>query len=354
MKRGKKKVFMTLGTILLIGIVLGGGAFYMVIASGWFPTVQELWVTTAMTTLNHKWLATWFIDSSTIDEIMKRTYVDDSFYATEADLVHVPYEKATVDKLDVPVDSIGEQSQREQYTIGEGYTFLEDGIYTKEVGGNMWKGYILMVTDPRRISLVDTEKQFEEGQTVKKMVEVSGAIAGINAGGFADGPNYNSNGGQPAGLLMKKGEVINPKKEDQARHSIVGFNQDHILVIERMTIAEARQAGVWDCVEFRPSLIVNGEPIIKEGQGGWGIAPRTALGQRVTGEVLFLVVDGRQPTYSIGVDLRVLQDVLFKEGCINAGMVDGGSSTAMVYQGEYINKPSLGHERKINNCWVIH
>ncbi|MGL4344635.1 MAG: phosphodiester glycosidase family protein [Cellulosilyticaceae bacterium] len=343
-----KKILIRIGGVLGGGILLGMIGFYILVVSGLFPTVQELWVTTAMTTLSHKWLATAFIDEETIAEIMKRTHVDDSAYATEANLIQVEQAITTTAVVEVV------RENKDLYIEGQGYTFLEEGIYTKEVSGTGWKGNIMLVVDPGRISLVDTKYQFEKGQTVKEMVGESGAIAGINAGGFADGPNYNSNGGQPAGLLMKKGVVINPKKEDTKKHHIVGFNQSHVLILDEMTIAEAKAAQIQDCVEFSPSLIVNGETVIKEGQGGWGIAPRTAVGQRETGEVLFLVIDGRQPTHSIGVDLRVLQDVLYDEGCMNAGMVDGGSSTVMVYEGEFVNKPSLGHERRINNCWVIH
>jgi len=34
-------------------------------------------------------------------------------------------------------------------------------------------------------------------------------------------------------------------------------------------------------------------------------------------------------------------------------MLDGGSSTAMLYGDTYINRPSLGHERWINNAFVV-
>ena len=113
-------------------------------------------------------------------------------------------------------------------------------------------------------------------------------------------------------------------------------------------------------------MIVNGEGMFKAGDGGWGIAPRTALGQRETGEVLFLAVDGRQVGYSIGCDLITLQEILLQEKCVNAAMMDGGSSTVMEYATydvrgncsvELLNSPNLGptlkDQRYINNAWVI-
>jgi exopolysaccharide biosynthesis protein len=66
-----------------------------------------------------------------------------------------------------------------------------------------------------------------------------------------------------------------------------------------------------------------------------------------------MVVDGRQVGYSIGTDLLPLQETLLAEGCHNAAMMDGGSSTVMIYNKEFVNRPSLGFERYINNCWVV-
>ena len=331
-----KSAFITLGTLILTGIL----GFYVLIMSGWVRPTQDLWVTTAMTTLNHKWLATAFIDEDKIAHIMERTQVDDSGYQTSTNLVDIP-QKAPLEKGDSYIDPY----------IEEGYEELEDGIYLKNVSGGTWKGKLMLITDPSRVSLAQTRYQFERGDLVKTMVATHGARAGINAGGFVDGPNYDSNGGTPAGLLIVDNKLI--QSNGNTKHSVIGFNQDNVLVLGKMTKQEALNANLRDAVDFRPFLIVNGETTIKEGTGGWGIAPRTAIGQRQTGEVLFLCIDGRQPGYSIGVDLDVLQNTLLDEKCINAAMLDGGSSTVMYYNDDYVNKPSLGHERYINNAWII-
>lgn len=343
-------------------LLVGGITFYSVVLSGLFPQIQELWVTTAMTTFSHKWLATAFIDDAVIQEIMKRNTVNDTGYKTDVNLVNIKekIELASLDDKALEIDALyqahiagelaGSTMEYDTY-IQEGYERIEEGVYKKEVGGTGWKGYIALVTDPSRVSLAQTRYQFERGDLVKTMVETEEAVLGVNAGGFVDGPEYNSNGDMPAGLLIANGEVIN--SWGNYEHSLIGFNEDNVLMLGKMTEQEAIDAKIRDCVDFKPFLIVNGETIIKEGNGGWGIAPRTAIGQRQTGEVLFLCVDGRQ-AHSIGVDVRVLQDTLYEEGCVNAAMLDGGSSTVM-YHHElgYINKPSLGHERYINNAWIV-
>lgn len=356
----KKKILLKRVTIAIFAsIMIGISSFYIVIVSGFFPDIQELWVTTAMTTLDHKWLATAFINQETIDDIVERTYVDDSGYETNTTMIQIKEEAETLpveeitNEVKQEIKEVVETPKLDMYVEVEGYTLLEEGIYTKRVKGSTWAGNLMLVTDPTRVHLVDTKFQFEKGQTVKQMIADNEALAGINGGGFVDGPNYDSNGGIPAGLLMKEGVVINPTTDNGAKHSVIGFNEEHILVLGKMTIEEAKKAGIKDCVSFAPFLIVNNEKVIKEGNGGWGIAPRTALGQRAHGEIIFLVIDGRQPTHSIGVDVKVLQDILADEGCINAAMVDGGSSTVMIYKDTFVNKPSLGRERWINNAWVI-
>lgn len=104
---------------------------------------------------------------------------------------------------------------------------------------------------------------------------------------------------------------------------------------------------------FWTSLIINGKPTIKKGDGGWGIAPRTAIAQRKDGTVLLLVIDGRQKD-SIGATLKEVQDILLKYDAYNASNLDGGSSTTMYYQDRVVNKPSdiLG-ERAIPTAFIV-
>ena len=73
--------------LLLIGILtmmmLGISSFYILIGLGVSPKLQTIWVTTAMTTLNHKWLATSFVPGKKISQIMKENYVDAKVGAVE-------------------------------------------------------------------------------------------------------------------------------------------------------------------------------------------------------------------------------------------------------------------------------
>lgn len=340
--------------LLFCCCVVGGLLFYIFIISGRVPITQELWVTSAMTTMNHKWLATSFISTEVIRDIMERTAVSDAGMGTVVGTISLKNELLDHGAVHGAASDPMEEPDNSEVYLEQGYEELEDGLYLKHVSGDLWQGYIMLVENPGRVKLTQTNQQGVCGQTVMDMVAEAGGIAGINGGGFCDGPNYDSNGGQVAGLLIVDGELISPSvADDNSIFNIIGLADSGQLILQHNTSVWALENGIHSAVEFSPFLIVNGEGTIKSGTGGWGIAPRTAIGQRETGEILFLVIDGRQVGYSVGVDIRVLQDTLLEEGCINAAMMDGGSSTVMVYNGEFVNKPSLGHERYINNCWVV-
>lgn len=108
-----------------------------------------------------------------------------------------------------------------------------------------------------------------------------------------------------------------------------------------------------EAVSFDKTMIVNGKKTIKSGDGGGGIAPRTAIGQRKDGSILLLIIDGRQAS-SIGATYREVQDIMYEYGAYNAANLDGGSSSTMYYDGEVINNPcdALG-ERSIPTIFYV-
>lgn len=405
MKKKLFRAFSVVGIAAASLLVCGVLSFFVLIVAGASPKLQTIWICSAMRTMSHKYLATAFFSDEYIAEVMEKNEVDDSGYdseiltfgkndktptdpneglyeilsketepeteseteaetepeteeVTEEEIEQVPPEseetEAEVETEPIPTETeqSAEETEAPDY-ISEGYELLEDGLYLKEVSGTTWRGYVMLVEDPLRVKLVDTSQQYYCGENVMTMTTNAGAIAGINGGGFQDGANYDSNGGTPAGLLIEDGKLVHPFVIDETVYNMIGINTDGALVLRHCTTGWALDNGIVSAVSFAPFLVVNGEGLIGEGSGGWGIAPRTAIGQRKTGEFLLLVIDGRQVDWSIGCDLDVLQDVMLEEGAYNAAMLDGGSSTAMVYNGEYVNRPSLGHERWINNCFVV-
>lgn len=110
-------------------------------------------------------------------------------------------------------------------------------------------------------------------------------------------------------------------------------------MVGKYTLDEIKNLDIKEAVSFGPALVVNGKPMIKSGDGGWGIAPRTAIGQKADGTVIFLVIDGRAIS-SVGATLKDVQNIMLDYGAVNATNLDGGSSTTMYYKGKVINNPS--------------
>ena len=68
--------------------------------------------------------------------------------------------------------------------------------------------------------------------------------------------------------------------------------------------------------------------------------PRTAIASLADGRALLLVVDGRQPSLSIGMSLHELALLMIELGAQDAINLDGGGSTTMVVNGTVVNRPS--------------
>ena len=119
---------------------------------------------------------------------------------------------------------------------------------------------------------------------------------------------------------------------------LIGFDNDNKLVLGKMTSNEAKEKKIRDAVTCGPFLIINGEAYKVVGNGGWGNAPRTAIGQRRDGIVLMFVAEGRKVGMP-GADMDDLIEIMQRYGAYNASALDGGTSTVMVEDGKTINDP---------------
>jgi hypothetical protein len=109
--------------------------------------------------------------------------------------------------------------------------------------------------------------------------------------------------------------------------------------------------GVFDAVGGDPILLLDGAqtPVCVS----CARQPRTAIGVTATGQILLVVIDGRQPRWSRGATLGELRATLRNLGAIDALNLDGGGSSEMVVNGEVVNRPSDGRERRITNAVLI-
>ena len=198
--------------------------------------------------------------------------------------------------------------------------------------GSTYKGYLLIVHDPARIRVGVVNENFSSaGLPLDKLIEKYGAIGGINANGFEDKGGMGD-GGTPLGLVVADGRILH---HAEPRYASAGFDQNNVLHVGKFTDDDVVRLGLRDAVSYGPALIVNGVPA-ESTSTATGFNPRTAIGQRADGAVLLLVLDGRQ-TDSLGATFQDLIDTMLQYGAVNACNLDGGTSTAMYYNGERVN-----------------
>ena len=86
-----------------------------------------------------------------------------------------------------------------------------------------------------------------------------------------------------------------------------------------------------------------------------GADPRTAVGQKRDGTLVFYTIDGRKSGHSIGATLQQVAQRLIELGCETALCLDGGGSTTLTVTepddtaAQTINTPSGGSERSVSN-----
>lgn len=316
---------------------------YVTIVFGNIPFVvkwRNIWIETAMTTDQHKWLATWFFPDSLIKEVMDAQVDIKDISVTDAE-------------KEEDTDILGQKD----LVVGEKDKFgntvyvndLEENIVILEIKKTNFTGKLVLVDDPTRVYLSATDYKGSRGQFICDYLEKENAVVGVNASGFNDIGGV-SLGGEVTGQCVSQGEYWGTYNSN---YTLVGFDENNRLVVGGIDNWE--DYNIRDGFQYRPTLILNGEKVVED-SAGWGLQPRTVIGQCKNGVVLMLVVDGRQVGYSIGATMEDCADILLQYGAVTAGACDGGSSSVIGYDGEVINKPSARNMptgRYLPNAWVV-
>ena len=145
------------------------------------------------------------------------------------------------------------------------------------------------------------------------------------------------------------------------------INEDNILVVSKtnLTKAQAEEHKIRDGCCFGPVLIMDGDVNMDAYNNNSGYNPRTAIGQRADGAVIFVCIDGRQAS-SLGGTYADIINIMVEYGAVNACNMDGGSSSVMMYRDErglfgeagevaMINNYSLlqSEPRRMPNFWMV-
>ncbi|MBR6602427.1 MAG: phosphodiester glycosidase family protein [Clostridia bacterium] len=336
--------------IFFITLVLLFFALYtamFLIVHGPSPTVGKLFILSLKETSAGGFLAHWVMSDEEIEALLAEKATEEVEEINTA-LIKLPekndgeYFAAVTDPAHENTDENEEENERLR------------GIEVHDVSGGTYNGKMIVVKDPKRVFVGVPDRYGEDakGLSLSAMIEKYDAIGGTNAGGFID-PNGTGTGGIPEGIVIERGKLL--WGELNSSYSLAGLDGDGILYVGKMTGARAMELGLQYAVSYGPALIINGEPCNAERSLGGGINPRTAIGQRADGAILLLVVNGRQID-SLGATLDDLVEVMLSFGAINASNLDGGSSSLMKLDGEYLNTSSyiLGGERVLASTILIH
>ncbi|MDY4997416.1 MAG: phosphodiester glycosidase family protein [Bacilli bacterium] len=321
----KKKVF--IGVLSFFITLMLGGLFLLY---GPFPNFRNWLVTTAMTTMNHQYLAKMFYSNETIEKILEENKIIEPNQDTDLSII---------DTSDITTKVYKDKYEKEilEHKKEEKYKMIE-------VSGKNYSGYLVAIYDPSKVTVVTSKNLGMKGQYLIDMAKENKALVAINGGGFID-ENGLGTGAEVSGIVIRDGKILNRNRYTRAG-GLIGFTKENKLYLGKVKSAEeAIQLGIRDAVEFGPYLIVNGETSKVVGNGGYGLHPRTVIGQRKDGVVLFLVIDGRR-VGCMGADMDDLIEIMKRYGAYNAANLDGGNSSALIIKNKLINHPINWDEKE--------
>ena len=235
-----------------------------------------------------------------------------------------------------------------------------DGIRIEQVAGDTYNAHVMIVRDPAQVYLgISTQTGFSTntpGKRITAAIEDEGAIAAINAGAFNDDGTAGSHVGSiPEGLVYSQGNCVwKTGAPPNGITGFAGFNEDNVLIVHKENIsqAQAEEFNIRDGCCFGPVLIINSEINMEAYNNVAGLNPRTAIGQRKDGAVIFVCIDGRQPS-SKGGEYADIIDIMVEYGAVNACNMDGGSSTVMMYRDTYGKYGTAGQVQMINSYSLL-
>ena len=256
-------------------------------------------------------------------------------------------------------------------SLPEGITVFQ----SIHVGANLRAWYVLIKEPlPKIESRVVVSADADRRETVSDFAQRLDVPVMINGGYF----RMDLNPAKHVGLLKVDDEMIHAATSSVLRgeerfylhRSAIGFDENNGIDINWVSSSgdsvysweqgianlpdqpglqkDTTHRKLWDYRDILgagPMLLRDGKvfiPIDEEVFFGTSIPevhPRTAAGVTPEGDLILLLVDGRQ-LISRGVDLPELATIMLELGCKDAINLDGGGSSALVVNGSLLNRPA--------------
>ena len=301
--------------LTVVALAVGGLAFALdLIFNGPSPSARDVLTMSLLEASATKWIPGLFLGQDKVEEIRTRVGTP------------LPEEFSNASQIIITSGTDADTSDE--------WENHPDGIRIESISGDTYTAHVMIVRDPSTVYLATSTDRFSidiPGTRINHQIETEGAIAAVNAGAFNDDGSTNSYvGSLPVGMVVSEGEIV--WDDGQNYEGFVGFNEDNVLVVANsMDKARAKELKIRDGCCFGPVLLMNGVVNQVEYSANSGYNPRTAIGQRADGAVIFVCVDGRQMG-SLGATYSDLINIMVEYGAVNACNLDGGSSAVMLYR----------------------
>lgn len=347
-----RRFFLLLFTIVIL-VVAALVLVLNLIFNGPSPAAQEVLTMSLIEASATKWVPALFIGEERVAEIQASDGTELTEEVTDTSKVVI-------------------QKNNALSSTNDEWAKYPDGIRIESYSGDTYNAHIMIIRDPSQVYMGTSTEKYSTSIPGKRITEVmessTDVIAAINAGAFFDDGTASSTvGSYPLGLVMSNGNCVWTSGKQPGLEGFAGFNEDDILVVSKtnLTQAQAEEKGIRDGCCFGPALIINEEINMEAYNTKSGFNPRTAIGQRADGAVIFVCIDGRQAG-SIGGTYADIINIMVEYGAVNACNMDGGSSSVMMYRdttGRYgtagetvmINNYSLlqSQPRRMPNYWLV-
>lgn len=396
-KKPKKKKSLGHRLLILFLVLAILAGLYLTAVYSDIPFIAKwrtAYIQTAMNTLSHQWLATAFIPRSVIDKVVAEMEAAreaqigvnsewdegeaESRNPTLTDTKGMSKEEITFYNLfwEVDVPSMQAYVKEHPDALAAGWSRInidksaltdngtsirtiqgeqvlaidaQNEILIAREKGSTYRGVLVIMKDPSRLSLQAASTLGSVGQVCGKIAEAHGGVIGMTGSGFID-PGGTGNGGTLAGYAMCNGKAY-------GGHMGYGYKRLELHEDNRIYIRDSDSEvspGTTDAVEFSPAMIIDGETVVNARSGFSDLQPRACLGQSKYGEIIALLVEGRLTT-SVGISVPDCAAIMAKHDCMQAMNLDGGTSAMIWYKGKYImrsSNPALTAGRTLPNAFV--
>lgn len=204
-----------------------------------------------------------------------------------------------------------------------------------------------------RTVLIDTKRETTAAFMARRRAQGLDVELAVNTAPWGPWvPPFTHTYGSFRGWNVSGGVELSHGKNPRRGAFIVVRKDGRVDATPRVPVAETNSVAIAMC--GFGMIMTNGVPTFAVAHPRpVQLAPRTALGVTADRKTLVvLVVDGRQPGYSLGADIEDLYNILRKEGVTDAVNMDGGGSSSLVVYDRVAGRPLMvnhqprGTERK--------